>query len=823
MSELWAHSANGAGIRHRLEDHLRGTAALARGFGEYLGAPDLAEYLALVHDVGKAECGWQQGLLVAEKTSRPVGLDHKYAGAWLACGAAEEFVLCVEGHHGGLSAGSDLKRRLLGASPDLREQWEATADMVAALVPEIRLGSPGSLLPPWLAAAQRADPTVIDMLIRLVFSAVVDADFLDTEAHFHGPVRSVASPAIGDLASLYEERRDAMLARGGRGTAAIASWRSEVYSQALEAAAGPRGIYRLAAPTGSGKTIAAGGFAVHHARVHGLRRVIVAVPFISITEQNADVYRGLLDGSGQSVVLEHHSSADLDGKGGPGAWWQKLASENWDAPFIVTTTAQLFQSLFDRRPAAMRKLHRLAGSVIVLDEVQALPDRLLLPVLSALRALTEQFGATVLLASATQPAYSNLNPLRGFETRDVIKEPELLYKRFRRVRYEWRMDPVPTLDDMAEEIAQERQALAIVNTTADSAALHRLVQQRLVSSVSECLHLSTRMAAGHRHAVLARIRELLEADEPVIVVATQLIEAGVDVDFPVVYRAWAPADSLQQAAGRANRNGRLHMGKVVVFNPSDAGQPNDASYKAALSVTGTYFGHDKKDPDHLEALDRYYQERYGLQNLNSSGDGFNVENFRKRLEFPQVTENFQLIKEHTVPVAVNYPGGDSAKFDEITEALRNGGPRAAGEARQLLRGLCPFLATIPKTVARKAVAKGYAVPLIGDLLEWHAPLYDSDRGIDLTELPELSAKEVLVWLAGLRASGSGACRRQKPLLGVTETEKRYRIKAGGGPRGVDPSLRPECRQRSLRFLAIRLSPFRDLLQSAERSTSAGGR
>jgi CRISPR-associated endonuclease/helicase Cas3 len=192
---------------------------------------------------------------------------------------------------------------------------------------------------------------------------------------------------------------------------------------------------------------------LHHAKANGLGRVVVAVPFISITEQNADVYRNMLDQPGQPVVLEHHSGADLDDGGQRGTWWRRLAAENWDAPFVVTTTVQLFQSLFDHRPAAMRKLHRLARSVIVLDEVQALPDRLLLPILSALRMLTERFGATVLLASATRPTYWSLEPFRDLQIRDVIPDPKPLYARFRRVSYRWKLDPDRRLQRPARRAA----------------------------------------------------------------------------------------------------------------------------------------------------------------------------------------------------------------------------------------------------------------------------------------------------------------------------------------------------------------------------------
>ena len=742
--ELWAHSLNGSGARHRLQDHLRGTAALAWGFGESFGAADLAGYLGLVHDVGKGSCAWQRGLDGAERTGTRVGLDHKLAGAWLAQRAgAGPFAVCVDGHHGGMRAAADLKNMLRAATDEVISDWQETISRVAQVVPEVRPAGSGVPIPQWLAAERTGEPAARDMLARMLFSALVDADFLDTEAHFRGGRGPAADAGAGDLAARYEERRSDLLAC--RRPSPADGWREEVYAQAVTAAAGPSGLYRLAAPTGSGKTLSAGAFALHHAKANGLRRVVVAVPFISITEQNADVYRNMLDQPDQPVVLEHHSGADLDGGGQPGTWWRRLAAENWDAPFVVTTTVQLFQSLFDHRPAAMRKLHRLARSVIVLDEVQALPDRLLLPILSALRMLTERFGATVLLASATQPAYWSLAPFRGLQIRDVIQDPKPLYARFRRVRYQWRLSPRPTLEQIAADAAGEPQVLVVVNTTSDSAAVHRHLESLRPRLLGPCLHLSTRMAAQHRRDVLGEVRNLLDARKPVAVVATQLIEAGVDVDFPVVYRAWAPADSLQQAAGRANRNARIPEGTVVIFRPADGGQPADSSYAQALNTTETHFGPYLADPDDLAELERYYPERYRLQNLEHAGPGFDVEKYRREMDFPAVTAAFRLIEEHTVPVAVPY-GDDRAvaRFTEITGRLRVPDQRDAGQARPLLRGLQPYLATIPKSLARKAEATGYAVPLVGDLLEWGGPYHDR-RGIDPAELTNCPDMEVHVW------------------------------------------------------------------------------
>lgn len=741
---LWAHSKNGQGVRHALADHLRGSADLARAFADAFGAGDLAAFLALRHDVGKGECSWQQRLLAVEGTGEPVGIDHKRAGTWLALPAAGPLAGCIFGHHGGLPAWDALSNELRSASRETTASWEATGARVAELVPELGACGPGSLLPTWVLNPGPGGPIALDMLARMVFSALVDADFLDTEAHFSGTRRSAGSLAIGDLADRYEERRRDLLGR--RMASPADQLRADIYAEAVAASSRLQGMYRLAAPTGSGKTIAAGGFAVNHARAHGLRRVVLAVPFISITEQNAAVYRELLDVPGHPVVLEHHSGADLDARDDPAAWWRKLASENWDAPFVVTTTVQLFQSLFDNRPAAMRKLHRLAGSVIVLDEVQALPDPLLIPILSALRMLTERFGTTVLLASATQPSYWSLKPFEGMQIRDVITDPEPLYKKFQRVRYEWRLDPAPSMADIAAEAAAQRQVLVIVNTTADSAALHRLIQAQRPASLGKCLHLSTRMTAQHRRDVLKQARRLLDDDQPVALVSTQLIEAGVDVDFPVVYRAWAPADSLQQAAGRANRNARLAEGRVVVFQPSDGGQPRDVAYMAALAATETHFGPGLADPDCLAELDRYYPERYRLQNLEQAGPGTEIEARRRQMDFPEVARKFQMIKELTVPVAVPYPAEDAAaaNFSELIAGLRGAAPRTAGDGRRLLRDLMPYLATIPGHLARRAQERGWAERVIGDLLEWKA-CYDPARGIDPADLADLKSTEVYVW------------------------------------------------------------------------------
>ncbi|MFE2925693.1 CRISPR-associated endonuclease Cas3'' [Streptomyces goshikiensis] len=388
-----------------MEGHLRGSAALAEAFAKVFGAGGVAGYLALVHDVGKGCRAWQDRLIFhAEPLGKPVGIPHKEAGTLLAARTAgRQLAAVVQGHHGGLPDQDAVKDVLAEFGvPGLdvervREATEAVARLVPQIVREDRI-----LPPSWLVGLEppRRRALALDLFTRMVFSCVVDADYLDTAAHFAGEEPRVAVPAdMGMLLERFEQRRARMLAE-----------------EALAAAAGVPGMYVLHVPTGGAKTIAAGGFALRHAAQHGLGRVVFAVPYISITQQNADVYRDLLDPAegedGVPVVLEHHSSVALDEEDQAGAW-ARLAAENWDAPVVVTTTVQLFQSLFARKPSVMRKLHRLAGSVIVLDEVQALPDRLLIPILSVLRDLVEHFGESVVLASATQHGRGRDRPVRG--------------------------------------------------------------------------------------------------------------------------------------------------------------------------------------------------------------------------------------------------------------------------------------------------------------------------------------------------------------------------------------------------------------------------
>ena len=737
MRRLWAHSLDDGGVkRHPLDDHLRGTASLARRFAGGFGAGEIAWWLGLLHDVGKGSCEWQDRLLAVEGTGGRVGVPHKLLGAKLAVERGlGAFAMAIEGHHGGLTNRALLASRLKTADPGELARHAEALGAVRALLPE--LGEPGRATLPGVWAS---NPLVAELALRLLFSALCDADYLDTAAHFQGTdqPRVAADADFSLLRDRFEQRRPDLIGTG-ENSSRVDDIREEIYRDCVKAAAAPRGVFRLGAPTGSGKTIAAGGFAVHHAAAHDMRRVIVAVPFLTITEQNADVYRRLLG----DQVLEHHSAVDFDL---PGHRGMKLAAENWDAPFVVTTMVRLFESLFDRRPAAMRRVHRLAGAVIVLDEVQALPHEMLVPILDVLRTLTEHFGASVVLSSATQPDFWHLGPFAQLKAVDILPEPVKLIERLRRAEFDWRAEPGHTLDQIAAESASQPSALVVVNTTSDAKKVYDAWRDQ---PAGVAWHLSTRMCGAHRRRVLAAVRDRLAGNGRVLLVSTQLIEAGVDVDFPVVYRALAPADSLLQAAGRANREGKLaHLGKVIIFDPPDGGRP--PSYKLLQNQTRVHFGQGKPDLDSPAALSDYYRAVYDALNLEDRrAKGQRIQAARRAFDFPAVTDGpkdpvtekpdpryaFHMIDDDgltlvTAKGAAN--AEEQSKIDRLVDRVRTAPRPDIGDLRQLQR----YLTTIHRSVLSKPGVLAQMAPILGEigargsLAEWRGG-YDSATGITL--------------------------------------------------------------------------------------------
>lgn len=757
---LVAHSPGHRGVWHLYEDHARSTGELARRFAETWEGSDLAYVLGRDHDTGKGGCAWQDGLIEEAATGRKVRRPpHNDAGALLFARTARRrpeltpFAGVIEGHHTGLSDWSALRVRLKGLMQDSQEADEAIG-RVAEVMPEILEGACPTV-PDWLDPRNR---TSMEMLVRMTYSAVIDADRLDTAAHFRPGTLLRPDVNMPELWERYETRRQETLAERRRQNEP--SWldrlREDVYQEAIETAAGKPGVYRLHLPTGAGKTFAGGGFALRHAAQHGLRRVIVAVPFISITEQNAAVYRSLLDPQdGPRVVLEHHSAVNFETSGqqtaGPSAAsgnvhprqgrgrpnpWAKLAAENWDAPFIVTTTVRLIESLFGNTPSATRRLHRIAGSVIVLDEVQALPDNLLTPILSGLRELVEHYGVTLILSSATQPELAALNPWQtGLPQRDIVADPAPLFERLRRVRYDWRTGPDVTLGSIAAEAAQHDHALVVVNGTKDARQVHKAwLGDR--QEHPGALHLSTRMTGGHRRQTIRATKQRLKTGMGgTLLVSTSLIEAGVDLDFPHGFRAKSTPESEQQAAGRVNREGHrpARDSVMTIFEPTDGLPPHLIYNRSGIAAASHRFGEGLAAPDDLDTLRAYYQHRYRLQSGRSSTDpngatGEAIEALREKLDYPEVARRMRMIdNEHSVAVAVIRP--------QLAEDERKAAQQAIGQLRagvptpETYRALQDHMASIPHQELQAAINTGHAVEIAGDLYEWTGP-YHPQRGIE---------------------------------------------------------------------------------------------
>ncbi|MDR1711498.1 MAG: CRISPR-associated helicase Cas3' [Propionibacteriaceae bacterium] len=688
--DLIAHTPSAAepNVWHALGSHLLETSRLATSFADAFGGGPVAGFAGLVHDAGKAALDVQCALRrCAVDGSRHLGVPHKGEGAQLAylveeagdAEAATAIMLMNYGHHNGIpnlsGAGRDLRAEMKASPGRLDDLVETLGSLVGL---SIRDAASQAVAPAFVKEAVNAQNcTSLEFFTRMCHSALVDADFLDTSRHFRGGGALEESPvvAMGVLAEVFfaeYERR-----YRGSPTTRMNALRRELFDDARRQGGDPTPskIYRLPAGTGTGKTMAAAAFALEHARTHGKRRVLVAVPYTSITTQNAAEYRRMFGSFAGSVVLEHQSGI-LDSRIADDSW-RRFAAGNWDAQFIVTTTVQLFDSLFSNKPSATRKLHRLADSVVVVDEVQALPRRWVPAILNVLRELSEHYGVTVLLSSATQPRFWARQEWKGLEYRDI----EVPGSSPGRVVYQVRQQQ-QTWDEVADELAELCQALVIVNTTDDAQALYRAVRRK-VDEARPVFHLSTRMCGQHRADTLEAVRRLLGQECPVILVSTQVVEAGVDVDFPVVYRAVAPADSILQSAGRCNREGVLrHPGRVVVFNPAEGHMP-PGEYQMAASLAKALFVDapegstlPRADLTSPKGIDRYYEALDSLDPNIAAGAAQTAARelsmARARLDFEEVATMFHMIDDDTVPVVVEYGSpADVAEARDILTSLHD--------------------------------------------------------------------------------------------------------------------------------------------------------
>lgn len=730
----------------RLRKHLELVAQVAQGFGAHLladgSAAAFARTLGLLHDAGKYAQAFQEYL--STPNGRRGQVDHSTAGAVYALERYEGqagwmLAYAVAGHHAGLPDGgagerASLQRRIAG-SPSAAA---ARAGFTAEVAP---------LLPNRLPPVTFGDGFQASLFVRMLFSCLTDADALATEG-FADPDTAAERGHAPDpdalAAALDRYLANKMAAAKAEGDRPVNRIREEVLDRCRAAASRPPGAFSLAVPTGGGKTLSSLAFALAHLRHHrerGLRRVIYVIPYLSIIEQTAQEFRDRVFAGLPGAVVEHHcayrppqDAGGQEAEEGSGPDRHKLAAENWDAPVVVTTAVQFFESFFAGRPSRCRKLHNVAGSVIVLDEAQLLPVPHLRPCLAVLRELVERYGCTVLLCTATQPALGKDRPL-DFGLPDItpiVEQPERLHHAMRRVRVEH----AGPLDDeaLADRLAGTQQALCVVDTRPHAADLFLLLKGRKVEGLR---HLSAAMCAEHRTAVLDAIRDDLKHGRPCRVVSTQLVEAGVDVSFPLVLRAMAGLDSVAQSAGRCNRHGELGegaLGSVLVFETERALKLADLNRRRDKAREVLY-GRDWDDALDPAVLEAYFRALYAAgrrRRSSNGGDPFDVcggwvafggAGRVDALPFREVAERFRLIDDDQM--AVITPRTDAARG--WVAALRTA-ERPAALARKLQR----HTVSLPRSRALRLLAAG-TVQAVGPdrqfLVLADGDAYDDDLGL----------------------------------------------------------------------------------------------
>ena len=742
---FFAHASNDTDTEnwHALSDHLIATGQLAAEFGAVFGVEKATRLAGLLHDLGKYSEAFQKRLHGSLDR-----VDHSTAGAVIIkqrvptgdeAVIAELIAFAIAGHHAGLAdrtGRSSLGERLKKKVAPLDLVWETE------IAPD-----PTGLMPAFdwshnlaMAAFQ------FGFLGRMIFSCLVDADYRDTETYFaalRGEMPAREWPALEEIVDGLIVKFDSFMddLQAGSASTDVNDLRRDVLAHVRAGADMPRGFFTLTVPTGGGKTLTSLGFALDHAKRHGLSRIIYAIPFTSIIDQTVSTFAAVL---GDEYILEHHSALDEEK---PRSREQRdklnLAMEDWAAPLIVTTNVQLFESLFANRPSRCRKLHNIAGSVIVLDEAQTIPLRLLRPCVEALRELVCNYGCSIVLCTATQPALSAPEfheglPLAG---RELAPDPRALARQLKRVTVHdgGEMDD----DALVAALRDAPQGLIIVNTRQHALNLYHAARE---AELSGLYHLTTRQYAAHRRLILAEIRQALDEGRPCRLIATSLVEAGIDVDFPRLWRATAGLDQIAQAAGRCNREGRRPADEsiVTIFQAPDNPPPREIAQLAAdFARMASHHADDLLSP---AAIRDYFGEVYwrkgdGLDGKQIMRD-FALNGTEADIAYRTIAGKFQMIESGMVPVIVARERHAQAALERLgIDGVRPG---------VVARALQPYLVQVPPRARNALLANGHACfaweERFGDqfCVVQNEALYRQDIGLLFENVEYLSLEGLVV-------------------------------------------------------------------------------
>lgn len=677
-----------------LDEHLKATASLAEANAAHFGCGAMARTMGLLHDLGKYSAPFQKRLL-----GESGKIDHATAGAIVA---SERYgpigtllAYGIAGHHAGLANGRDhgtrtpLAERLSRDTPSLDPAWESEIPLSAS-APEPETFSP------------RAEHQSFQLafLERMLFSSLVDADYRDTEAFYTGlagrPAERTGFPSLEALRAELDNTLS-----GFRTDTDVNELRAEILNHARGESEREPGLFSMTVPTGGGKTLTSLAFALDHAIRHRLRRVIFVIPFTSIVEQNAAVFRQALGPHGDSAVLEHHSAYQDDGRNAPeSAEKLKKAMENWEAPIVVTTSVQFFESLFGDRPSQCRKLHNISGSVVILDEAQTLPLKLLRPCVAAIDELARNYRTSLVLCTATQPALKASDEFKGGleNVRELAPDRERIFAGLRRVTL--RHVGAASDADIADTLRENEQALCIVNNRRHARCLYEKIADE-----PGAYHLTTLMCARHRSEMLAEIRERLLEGRPCRLVSTSLIEAGVDVDFPLVLRAETGLDSIAQAAGRCNREGKRapEDSEVRVFSVADDWPTPPELQQFAQAARAIFRQFD--NPLALEAIHAYFRELYWQKGKELDANDILGRVNRSQIDnlpFEWISDQFRMIENTMIPIIIPYDETAQEAIRRLEYAERVGG---------ISRTLQPYVVQIPEQGYKSLKSAGAIQPV----------------------------------------------------------------------------------------------------------------
>ena len=651
----YAHSREGFDKAEwqRLITHLTRTGEFAYELGRDAGVSELARMAGRLHDIGKYSEAFQRRL---EGAKRPV--DHATAGAREIARLfrtepqktfAELLSYCIAGHHSGLPDYGNISD-VEGDSTLLARREKKRLEDYSAYQTEIDTAEL-TFEPRLIKPIKDHRNFSVSFLTRMIFSTLVDADWLETETYMNGGKKPRGDyesiEVLSKKFNLYSQRFD-------NPENAINQKRTETLKACVGKSSEKQGIFTLTVPTGGGKTLASMAFALNHAAIHGLKRIIYVIPFTSIIEQNAAVFKDCL---GVANVLEHHSNFDWesgkqespDDETNKATEKLKLASENWDIPIVVTTNVQFFESLFASQKSRCRKLHNLAKSVIIFDEAQMLPREYMKPCILAVQELVQNYGASAVFCTATQPLLKQFMPDMP-EFIELAPDPQVLFDFYKRVHVK-NTGKLPDVE-LLEQMNAHSQALCIVNTRKHAKGLFDGLLE------DGRFHLSTLMCPAHRKQTLITIRDRLKNGGNCRVVSTQVMEAGIDVDFPVGYRALAGLDSVIQAAGRVNREGKRPSGEMFVFEAESEFIKRTPSYiKQTADAARSILRDFGADPTSIEAIYAYFKLLDKLQDPKRASDAREIlACFEKSagFDFRTAAEKFKIIDNNTVAVIIQY-------------------------------------------------------------------------------------------------------------------------------------------------------------------------